>query len=64
MNAFSNGRIVETQSSVYQFSSESRAREFMRHAHAVGEIAAAGKVAPLSRTRKDHSGACQFLRVH
>jgi hypothetical protein len=64
MNAFSNGRIVETERTVYQFSSESRAREFLRYAYTVGEVAAAGKVAPLSKNRKEHSAACQFLRMH
>ncbi len=64
MNAFSNGRIVETEASVYQFSSESRAREFLRYARSMGEVAAAGKVAPVSKNKKDHSAACQFLRVH
>lgn len=64
MNAFSNGRVVETEHSVYQFSSESRAREFLRYAHIVGEVAAVGKVAPVSRNKKDHSAACQFLRKH
>lgn len=64
MNAFSNGRTVETERSVYRFSSESRAREFLRYAHTVGEVAAAGKVEPVSTNKKDHSAACQFLRVH
>ncbi|MBV0881959.1 hypothetical protein KTQ42_22025 [Noviherbaspirillum sp. L7-7A] len=64
MNAFSNGRIVETERSVYHFSSESRAREFLRYARTVGEAAAAGKVAPVAKNKKDHSAACQFLRTH
>lgn len=64
MNAFSNGRIVETEGTVYQFSSESRAREFLRHARAMGEVAAAGKVEPVSKNKKDQKAACQFLRMH
>jgi hypothetical protein len=64
MNAFSNGRIVETERTVYQFSSESRAREFLRYARTVGEVAAAGKVTPIAKNKKAHSAPCQFLRVH
>jgi hypothetical protein len=64
MHAFSNGKTVETERSVYQFSSESRAREFLRLAQAMGEVAAAGRVPPVSKDKKNHSAACQFLRVH
>lgn len=64
MNAFSNGRIVETERTVYHFSSESRAQEFLRYARIVGEVAAAGKVTPIAKNKKDHSAPCQFLRMH
>ncbi|WP_194715867.1 hypothetical protein [Noviherbaspirillum soli] len=64
MNAFSNGRIVETERTVYQFSSESRAREFLRYARILGEVGAAGKVTPIAKNKKDHSAPCQFLRMH
>lgn len=64
MFAFYNGKIVETESGIYQFSSESRAREFLRHAYSIGEVAATGKVPPVSKNKKKQSAACQFLRMH
>jgi len=64
MNAFLNGKTVETDKGIYQFSSESRAREFLRYVYAVGEVAASGKVQPVKKDQKNHNSGCQFLHVH
>lgn len=64
MNAFINGKTVETDKGVYQFSSESRAREFLRYVYALGEVSASGKVQPVRKEQKNHDSRCQFLLVH
>jgi hypothetical protein len=63
MHAFIKGKMVETENTVYRFSSESRAREFLRRAYAEGEVSASGKVEPLGKEEKSHVAPCQFLRV-
>jgi hypothetical protein len=57
MHAIINGRTVETESHIYRFSSESRAREFLRRAYREGEVYASGKVEPLAKEEKQHPPA-------
>lgn len=64
MHAFIHGRTVETESRIYQFSSESRAREFLRRAYREGEISASDKVTPLSKEEKRHPSVHTFLQTH
>jgi hypothetical protein len=64
MNAFINGKTVETDEGIYQFSSESRAREFLRYVYALGDVAASGKVEPIRKDRKSRASDCHFLQVH
>lgn len=64
MHAFIQGKTVETDSRIYRFSSESRAKEFLRYAFQEGEISASDKVAPLSKEEKRHPAHCATLLKH
>jgi hypothetical protein len=64
MHAFIKGKTVETESRIYQFSSESRAREFLRRAYREGEVSASGKVEPVCKEQKQHQSSCAFLLTH
>jgi hypothetical protein len=55
---------VETESRIYRFSSESRAREFLRRAYREGEISASCKVEPVSKEEKRHPANSALLLKH